>query len=96
MRNTVAADDQSCSTRNRIKTVLSYDNTYISDTVNTVSANRVRTVANRCRELLIVGQQVHTNSGNRLDLLGMDVDGDLHLIELKRDRTPRDMTSSSW
>ncbi len=47
------------------------------------------------RDLLIVGQQVRTESGNRLDLLGIDVDGDLHLIELKRDRTPRDVVAQT-
>lgn len=47
------------------------------------------------RDLLIVGQQVHTESNNRLDLLGIDVDGDLHLIELKRDRTPRDVVAQT-
>lgn len=47
------------------------------------------------RNLLIVGQQVTTASGNRLDLLGIDVDGDLHLIELKRDRTPRDVVAQA-
>ena len=47
------------------------------------------------RDLLIVGRQVHTDSGNRLDLLGIDVEGDLHLIELKRDRTPRDVVAQA-
>lgn len=43
------------------------------------------------RKLLIIGQQVRTASDNRLDLLGIDASGDLHLIELERDRTPRDV-----
>ena len=47
------------------------------------------------RRLLIVGQQVHTASGNRLDLLGIDVEGNLHLIELKCDRTPRDVVAQA-
>lgn len=47
------------------------------------------------RDLLIVGRQVHTDSGNRLDLLGIDVEGDLHLIELKRDRPPRDVVAQA-
>lgn len=42
------------------------------------------------RDMLIVGQQVRTERGDRLDILGTDVDGDLHIIELKRDRKPRD------
>lgn len=47
------------------------------------------------RDLLIVGRQVHTDSGNRLDLLGIDIEGDLHLIELKRDRAPRDVVAQA-
>ena len=47
------------------------------------------------RELLVIGQQVHTESGNRLDILGIDVEGDLHIIELKRDRTPRDVVAQA-
>lgn len=41
-------------------------------------------------DVLIVGRQHVTEYGTRLDLLGLDADGDLHVIELKRDRTPRD------
>ncbi|ADJ16702.1 endonuclease NucS domain-containing protein [Halalkalicoccus jeotgali] len=47
------------------------------------------------KRLLIIGQQVHTASNNRLDLLGIDVEGDLHIIELKRDRTPRDVVAQA-
>jgi hypothetical protein len=47
------------------------------------------------RDLLIVGQQVRTSSGKRLDLLGIDAEGDLHIIELKRDRTPRDVVAQA-
>lgn len=47
------------------------------------------------RDLLIIGQQVHTASGNRIDLLGIDPEGDLHIIELKRDRTPRDVVAQA-
>ena len=47
------------------------------------------------QSILIIGQQVRTASGNRLDLLGMDAEGDLHIIELKRDRTPRDVIAQA-
>lgn len=47
------------------------------------------------RDLLIIGQQVHTASGNRLDLLGIDAEGDLHIIELKRNRTPRNVVAQA-
>lgn len=47
------------------------------------------------RDLLIIGQQIPTASGKRLDLLGIDAEGDLHIIELKRDRTPRDVVAQA-
>jgi hypothetical protein len=41
-------------------------------------------------ELLIVGRQVVTNFGGFVDLLGIDRYGSVVVIELKRNRTPRD------
>ena len=38
---------------------------------------------------------MRTAIGKRLDLSGIDVEGDLHIIELKRDRTPRDVTAQT-
>lgn len=40
--------------------------------------------------LLIIGRQVVTNLGGYVDLLALDKQGDVAVIELKRDRTPRD------
>lgn len=42
-------------------------------------------------DVLIVGQQVLTENRGRIDLLGIDSDGELVIIELKRDKTPRDI-----
>ena len=40
--------------------------------------------------LLIIGRQVATDHGGRLDLLAMNPDGNLVVLELKRDMTPRE------
>jgi hypothetical protein len=41
-------------------------------------------------KLLIIGRQVSTNLGSVIDLLALDRRGDVVVVELKRDRTPRD------
>jgi RecB family endonuclease NucS len=38
--------------------------------------------------LLIIGRQVATSSGKVIDLLAADADGVLHVLELKKDKTP--------
>ena len=43
--------------------------------------------------LLIIGSEVPTPYGKRLDLLAIDADGNLHLLELKRDKTPREVVA---
>ncbi|WP_324651615.1 endonuclease NucS domain-containing protein [Georgenia sp. H159] len=43
--------------------------------------------------LLIIGRQVPTAYGKFIDLLAMDSEGNLHILELKRDRTPRDVVA---
>jgi phage gp36-like protein len=52
-------------------------------------------------DLLVVGRQVPTLWGGYIDLLGVDSDGHLHVLELKRDRTPREVVAqildyASW
>ena len=52
-------------------------------------------------DLLVIGRQVTTEFGGRVDLLAVDVQGDISIIELKRDRTPRDVVAqvldyASW
>ena len=51
--------------------------------------------------LLVIGRQVRTSFGGAVDLLCMDPNGDIVVVEFKRGRTPRDVTSqaldySSW
>jgi RecB family endonuclease NucS len=43
--------------------------------------------------LMILGRQVKTDSGKVIDLLGIDAEGGVHVLELKRDRTPRDVVA---
>lgn len=45
------------------------------------------------KDLLIVGRQVQTAHGGYIDLLAVDAEGDLHVLELKRDRTPREVVA---
>jgi hypothetical protein len=43
--------------------------------------------------LLLIGRQVLTSYGKVIDILAMDADGKLVVVELKRDRTPRDVVA---
>ncbi len=45
--------------------------------------------------LLIIGRQVPTAFGGFIDLLALDETAAVHVIELKRDKTPRDVTAQA-
>lgn len=46
-------------------------------------------------KLLIIGREVQTNLGGRIDLLGVDPLGNVVVVELKRGRTPRDTVAQA-
>lgn len=52
-------------------------------------------------DLLIIGRQVSTDFGGLIDILCLDQNGDVVIVELKRDKTPREITAqlldyASW
>lgn len=46
-------------------------------------------------DLLVIGKQVATAHTGSIDLLAMDADGNLVILELKRDKTPRDVVAQT-
>lgn len=46
-------------------------------------------------DILPIGRQVQTGYGGFVDVLGVDVEGRLHVLELKRDRTPREVVAQT-
>jgi hypothetical protein len=46
-------------------------------------------------ELLLIGHQVLTDHGKLIDILSIDVDGTVHIVELKRDKTPREIVAQA-
>ncbi|MGA2345741.1 MAG: endonuclease NucS domain-containing protein, partial [Candidatus Sulfotelmatobacter sp.] len=52
-------------------------------------------------DVLVLGREVFTDFDGRIDILGLDRDGNLVIIECKRDLTPRDVVAqildyASW
>jgi len=45
------------------------------------------------KEMFVIGRQVETIEKTRIDLLGLDKEGNLIIMELKKDKSPRDVVS---
>ncbi|HEV2245045.1 MAG TPA: DUF91 domain-containing protein [Terriglobia bacterium] len=55
----------------------------------------LRDISVLASDLLVIGEQVETAYGKFIDLLCMDSSGGLAIVELKRDKTPREVTAQA-
>ncbi|WP_202943514.1 endonuclease NucS domain-containing protein [Halanaerobium hydrogeniformans] len=46
-------------------------------------------------DIFLLGRQILTSYGKFIDMLGMDMEGNLNIIELKKDKTPRDVVAQT-
>jgi hypothetical protein len=46
-------------------------------------------------DLMLLGRQIQTSYGKFIDMLGIDVEGKLTIVELKKHRTPRDVVAQA-
>lgn len=46
-------------------------------------------------ELLLLGRQIRTDHGKYIDILAMDLEGTIHIIELKKNQTPREVVAQT-
>lgn len=65
------------------------------DDENQLEALIVQDVSIINADWLLVGRQVRTSFDKRIDLLALDANGSVIIIELKRDKTPRDVVAQA-
>jgi len=46
-------------------------------------------------KLLLIGDKIRTDHGKEIDILAIDAEGTISILELKRDRTPRDVVAQA-
>ena len=46
-------------------------------------------------DLLLIGRQIQTEFGKLIDMLAIDIDGKVSIIELKKNKTPRDVVAQA-
>jgi hypothetical protein len=86
----VWAVDESDSLKEMDQSKLDYENR-----IETWISNNVSVLVPDDSGLLVIGRQVKTSFGGLIDLLCMNGDGDLVIVELKRDKTPREITAQA-
>ena len=86
----VWAVDESDSLKEMKPSKLDYE-----DRIETWMCENVSVLVPDDSGLLVIGRQVPTIFGGIIDLLCIDEDGDLVIVELKRDKTPREITAQA-
>ncbi len=65
------------------------------DLENRIEDWLARDISILSNDLLVIGRQVQTVFGGIIDLLCLDSRGDVTIVELKRDKTPREITAQT-